>query len=396
MRSRNRRGHAMTGYTVGMSRGLGIRACVAILTIAGAARAQEASEPLAVAYEAPDGLPEVGGVLPRDLRADDEGPRRAAERARARDARRRDQERRAVRRAALDRGRECVEHGALRLRQDVWRGRLCAGAHRSARGGSARLHRADRGSAGRDRAGGHGYGCGCGGCARAGGVAAWCATASSDAPRPPEKPAEASPPPPPSPSPSDTAPPRARRAAEAESLSVAAPARTHRGRCAGGGGVRRRRRPERTALRRLLDRSAQRPLRAGDPGCGGTEPRRRSRRRDRGSDPAMDDRGSQRVSHPRRFGASARASPVCRRVVRRPRCVGYGIAGSVSRSRPWATLSALGRLVWEPLAFLDVELEAGVIAPLYRESFVFTPSVAVYEAPPVAFLSRAGLGLRFP
>jgi hypothetical protein len=75
---------------------------------------------------------------------------------------------------------------------------------------------------------------------------------------------------------------------------------------------------------------------------------------------------------------------------------GTGIAGSVSRTRPWATLSAQARLVWEPLTWLDVELEAGVIAPLYRESFLFTPSVAVYEAPAVAFLSRAGLGVRFP
>ena len=63
---------------------------------------------------------------------------------------------------------------------------------------------------------------------------------------------------------------------------------------------------------------------------------------------------------------------------------------------PWLTLSALTRFVWEPLAWLDVELEAGVIAPLYRESFFFAPSVSVYEAPALAFLSRAGLGLRFP
>ena len=75
---------------------------------------------------------------------------------------------------------------------------------------------------------------------------------------------------------------------------------------------------------------------------------------------------------------------------------GTGFAGTVSRSRPWAAISALGRLVWEPLPFLDIELEGGVIAPLYRESFFFAPNVAVYEAPPAALLSRAGFGVRFP
>lgn len=75
---------------------------------------------------------------------------------------------------------------------------------------------------------------------------------------------------------------------------------------------------------------------------------------------------------------------------------GTGVAGSVDRSRPWVAVSALGRLVWEPLSWLDVDLEVGGIAPLYRESFFFAPSVPVYEAPPVAFLTRAGVGVRFP
>ena len=44
----------------------------------------------------------------------------------------------------------------------------------------------------------------------------------------------------------------------------------------------------------------------------------------------------------------------------------------------------------------DIDFEAGIKSPLFRESFFFAPSVAVYEAPPVAFLSRAGFGLRFP
>ena len=75
---------------------------------------------------------------------------------------------------------------------------------------------------------------------------------------------------------------------------------------------------------------------------------------------------------------------------------GSGITTTVSRSRPWVAASVLGRLVWEALPWLDVELEAGGIVPFYREEFFFEPSVPVYEAPPVAFLSRLGLGLRFP
>ena len=52
--------------------------------------------------------------------------------------------------------------------------------------------------------------------------------------------------------------------------------------------------------------------------------------------------------------------------------------------------------MWEPATFFELELEAGVITPLYRESFFFVPSVDVYEAPVAAFLSRAGLAVRFP
>jgi len=119
----------MTGYTVGMSRGLGIGACVAIVAIAGATRAQEAPEPLAVAYEAPEGCPTSEAFF-REISARTTRARAAQpnERARVRDARRRAPERRAIRGAALDRGRQCIEHRAVRVRQDVQRDRLCAGA----------------------------------------------------------------------------------------------------------------------------------------------------------------------------------------------------------------------------------------------------------------------------
>jgi hypothetical protein len=51
----------------------------------------------------------------------------------------------------------------------------------------------------------------------------------------------------------------------------------------------------------------------------------------------------------------------------------------VSRTRPWATLGAHGRAVWAPIGWLAFDIEVGAIAPLYRESFFFEPSIAVYE-----------------
>jgi hypothetical protein len=75
---------------------------------------------------------------------------------------------------------------------------------------------------------------------------------------------------------------------------------------------------------------------------------------------------------------------------------GSGVLAAETRSRPWAALTFGARLAWEPVRWLAIELEAGAVAPLYRESFYFQPSVTVYEAPTLAFLSRLGLGVRFP
>ena len=72
------------------------------------------------------------------------------------------------------------------------------------------------------------------------------------------------------------------------------------------------------------------------------------------------------------------------------------IGAARSRTRPWVTLGAHARAVWAPVDRLAIEAEAGVIAPLYRESFFFEPNVPVYEAPAVAFAGRFGASLRFP
>jgi hypothetical protein len=72
------------------------------------------------------------------------------------------------------------------------------------------------------------------------------------------------------------------------------------------------------------------------------------------------------------------------------------VNGAESRSRPWVALTGVLRLAWELLPPLAIEVEAGVVAPLYRESFFFQPAVPVYQAPTLAFLGRAGMGLRFP
>jgi hypothetical protein len=75
---------------------------------------------------------------------------------------------------------------------------------------------------------------------------------------------------------------------------------------------------------------------------------------------------------------------------------GEGVDAVRDQRRFWLGTAALARLMWAPLAPLAMEAEAGVVAPLVRDTFVFEPDVVVYRAPPVAFLARMGLGVRFP
>jgi hypothetical protein len=75
---------------------------------------------------------------------------------------------------------------------------------------------------------------------------------------------------------------------------------------------------------------------------------------------------------------------------------GSAVEHAQSRARPWVAASAQVRLVWEVHPLLAVELESGAVVPFVRESFVFNPDVPIYTPPPVAFLSRAGVSVRFP
>lgn len=75
---------------------------------------------------------------------------------------------------------------------------------------------------------------------------------------------------------------------------------------------------------------------------------------------------------------------------------GQGVTAPESRSRPWITAAAHGRLVWALARAFALELEGGAMVPFFRESFFFMPGIPVYEAPPVAGFGRIGASVRFP
>lgn len=75
---------------------------------------------------------------------------------------------------------------------------------------------------------------------------------------------------------------------------------------------------------------------------------------------------------------------------------GIGVSDAQSRTRPWASVDATGRLAWTPIPALLLELEAGLLAPVFRETFFFSPAVSVYEAPALTWTGRAGAAMRFP
>lgn len=366
----------MTSYTVGMSRGLAMGGCVAILTIAGAAHAQEAPEPLAVAYEAPPGCPTSDAFF-REI---------AARTTRAR--------------AAQPNERSRVMHVVVTKSGDQHLGRLWiedASASSTARSVSGKTCSEVVGALALVGALAVDPRASTAPIAAAPIAAAPIATEPGAAPPPPppaDKPAEVSPPPPAPPVPPPVAPPSPSRSGtdplpspprgrvevgvqvEAAFVAGAVPG----GRLFGDVSIGPRDGLFAPALRLAVARSLDVARTAAIGGATLTWtsvgldacPLRLALARPVGLRPCV--------------GGSAGVLDAS----------GTGFAGTVSRSRPWLTLSALTRFVWEPLAWLDVELEAGVIAPLYRESFFFAPSVSVYEAPALAFLSRAGLGLRFP
>jgi hypothetical protein len=75
---------------------------------------------------------------------------------------------------------------------------------------------------------------------------------------------------------------------------------------------------------------------------------------------------------------------------------GQLVAQAQSRSRPWLTAAAHGRLVWALARAFALEIEGGAMAPFFRESFFFEPGIPVYEAPAVVGFGRFAASVRFP
>lgn len=67
-----------------------------------------------------------------------------------------------------------------------------------------------------------------------------------------------------------------------------------------------------------------------------------------------------------------------------------------STTRPWIAAGVAGRLAWEPLARLVIEVEGRGSFPLVRDRFVFRPSEEVFETPILAFSAALTAGVRFP
>ena len=367
----------MTGYTVSMSRGLGIGACVAILTIAGVARAQDAAEPLAVAYEAPEGCPRSEAFF-QEISARTTKARAAQPNERAR-----------VMHVVVTRsggqheGRLWIEDASASSTARSVSGKTC-GEVISALALIGALAVDPRASTApiaappiaTDQAG------------------AAPADARGPAASPPAAtplPAAASPPAAPVPArapdaeagtspPAGPAGPRGRIEVGVQAEVSFMAGAVASGRLFGDLSIGPRGGLFAPAIRIAITRSLDVDRTAA---IGGATLHWTTG----GLDVCPVRIALARLLALRPCGGGS---------VGVVDASGTGFAGTVSRSRPWATLSALGRLVWEPLPFLDLELEAGVIAALYRESFFFAPNVAVYEAPPAALLSRAGFGLRFP
>ncbi len=78
------------------------------------------------------------------------------------------------------------------------------------------------------------------------------------------------------------------------------------------------------------------------------------------------------------------------------RAEGSGVTDARSRSRPWMSTGAHARLVWSIASAFSLEVEGGLVVPLFRENFFFDPNVPIYEAPPIAGLFRGSAVVRFP
>jgi hypothetical protein len=74
---------------------------------------------------------------------------------------------------------------------------------------------------------------------------------------------------------------------------------------------------------------------------------------------------------------------------------GGGRATSASRVRPWIAPGILGRIQAEISEPLFLEVEAGAIFPLVRDTFYVAPMIDVHRVPAVGASLAAGVGFHF-
>ncbi len=75
---------------------------------------------------------------------------------------------------------------------------------------------------------------------------------------------------------------------------------------------------------------------------------------------------------------------------------GASIAQPHDSTRFWLDLGAVARARWAPVGPLFLELEGGVLFPLWRDEFHFdAPDIGIHRAAPVSALAAADVGARF-
>lgn len=93
--------------------------------------------------------------------------------------------------------------------------------------------------------------------------------------------------------------------------------------------------------------------------------------------------------------ALVRLSPCAVIDVGRLQAEGGGRVTSSVRVRPWVAPGVLGRVRWEIVDPLLVEVEAGAFVPLVRDTFYIAPMIDIHRAPAVGASLAAGVGVHF-
>jgi hypothetical protein len=101
---------------------------------------------------------------------------------------------------------------------------------------------------------------------------------------------------------------------------------------------------------------------------------------------------------PARFGATRalQIAPCFAVDVGRLEAVGIGVTPVERISRPWVAPGAVGRLEWEIVNVLVVEVAGEIFFPLVRGRFFVGSDATLYRTPWVAGGATAGLSVRFP